>query len=112
MATKEKKTLFTLELTEEQREAIEICFDLNYWDLSVVEEKGINNSEDDCDERNCISVTDANETNSGDENSHESHPDMNIDGLCEYCFCCPCVTVNRHSWLGNGPNSKTRKQSN
>jgi len=51
MATKQKKTLVTLELTEEQREVIELFFALNNWDLSVVQEKDINDSDEDCDDR-------------------------------------------------------------
>ena len=41
-----------------------------------------------------------------DESGSDNMAENDLE--CEHCFCYPCVTSNRQSWLGNGQEASNR----
>jgi hypothetical protein len=121
MATAETKQQVTLELSEEQRSAIEALFAYNNWDLIVVSEKTIpgpiRTSEDACTSSSRMECDALVGQTAGNEDSDRSdgqgdggdgsYSDQELgEGQCQFCLCSPCITQNRQAWLGHGQNAR------
>ena len=121
----EEKRKVTLNLTQEQYTILSAFVNFNQWDFdSMVVENGWEISENLQAESVNAFTADTSDTHEGQheeivpgENEFDGnvdHPGENANGNareCELCFCTPCVTTNRQSWLGNGSRPHIRNSA-
>jgi len=142
-AIQPERKLITLKITEEQFIATKHFFEFHNWDFdSLLVNNQWEDSENELEslEENrispriasedsnvssavteCVSRCTATEGETGSEDhgdrgddSGDSNDEYNVGDECIFCFCTPCVTTNRQSWLGdrvapNPRNSRIRK---
>ena len=120
MAERERRELFCLMVTEEERNVIEGIFAFHGWDIirASQDDHGPITIPSSCPEQQSLAVQCENSANSGhlDTNLQEQitagglgHQDPGSSGTirdpreCIHCFCSPCITdlVNKQMWWPN-----------
>lgn len=112
----ENKTTLTLSVTDEQKLAIQAFFQHYDWDFNEINgENSENKDDEDVVEENTENATQESVEHQNENRSENMDDQIAENDLeCEHCFCFPCVTTNRQSWVGNGQpacnrNSGVRK---
>ena len=109
MAERERRELFCLMVTEEEKNVIEGKFTFHGWDIirASQDNHGRNTTPSSCPEQQSLAVQCANNANSGHLSSNLqekftagglNHQDPGSSGTirdtreCVHCFCFPCIT--------------------
>ncbi|CAC5375816.1 ERN1 [Mytilus coruscus] len=112
MENQNHQNILSLAVTEEQKLAIQAFFSHNDWDFNEIASSSTSSNFhlEDNTENNVI-ATDGIEhpgQSGSDQQSASAGHDINDKDMCQDCFCSPCVTQNRESWLGVGQRAHVR----
>ncbi|CAC5411390.1 unnamed protein product [Mytilus coruscus] len=112
MENQNHQNILSLAVTEEQKLAIQAFFSHNDWDCNEIASSSTSSNLplEDNTENNVIATDEIEHPgqSGSDQQSAAAGHDINDEDMCQDCFCSPCVTQNRQSWLGVGQRAHVR----